>query len=246
MARIVAENLSVEFRIYGQSSRSLKKKILGQATGGIITHSHDAVSVKALDSLSFEFKDGDRIGLVGHNGSGKSTMLRVLAGIYLPTAGTVRVDGNVVPLLDMTSGMDYESTGLENIYLRGHLLGMKKKEIALIIDDISKFTGLGDFLRFPFKTYSAGMASRLSMAISTAVAQDILLIDENIAVGDQEFQARALERINDFKNKAKILIMANHNKAALTPYCNKIIEMKNGRFVESKTNIPNYSTKDAS
>src|SRR5690349_16906929 len=179
MPHISIENLMVEFAIFGASSRSLKNKILSSATGGrVMSNARDIVTVRAIDGLNLEIKDGDRIGLVGHNGSGKTTLLRVLAGIYKPSGGAITIEGSVGALLDPTAGMDMESTGIENIYLRGYMLGMSRREIASKLDEIADFTELGNFLALPLRTYSAGMFARLAFAISTAAQRDILLIDE--------------------------------------------------------------------
>ncbi len=230
MVQVSIKNISVEFKIYGQSSRSLKKKLLNQVTGGVIDYDKDAITVKAIDSFSLELKEGDRVGLTGHNGAGKSTLLRVIAGIYKPTSGTIIIRGTVGTLIDMTAGMDPEATGVENIYLRGYILGMSKKKIQSLIDEIRDFTGLGNFISLPVKTYSAGMTSRLSLAISTSISPDILVVDEAIGAGDGEFQERALARINEFKSKVKILIMAHHDENFLKPYCNRIIQLKSGKI----------------
>ena len=233
MAHIFIKNISVEFKIYGQNSRSLRKKFLNQVTGGVIDHNKDAITVKAIDSFSLELKEGDKVGLTGHNGAGKSTLLRVIAGIYKPTLGSVTIRGSVGTLIDMTAGMDSEATGVENIYLRGYILGMSKKKIQNLIDEVCDFTGLGNFINLPIKTYSAGMSSRLSLALSTPlISPDILVVDEGIGAGDEEFQERALTRINEFKSKVKILIMANHDENSLRPYCNKIIQIKSGKIIE--------------
>ena len=155
MARISIENLSVEFAIYGSRARSLKNAVIAQATGGrIMAGARDVVAVRALDGISLELKDGDRIGLVGHNGSGKTTLLRVPAGIYKPASGRITIEGRLGAILDPRAGMDPEATGIENIFLRGRLLGMRRAEIEAAIPDIADFTDLGDFLALPMKTYS--------------------------------------------------------------------------------------------
>ena len=169
MAHISIENLTVEFAIFGVSSRSLKNQILSHATGGrVMSGAHDVITVRAIDGLNLEINDGDRVGLVGHNGSGKTTLLRVLAGIYKPSGGAITIEGHVGALLDPTAGMDSESTGIENIYLRGYMMGMSRREIAAKLDDIAEFSELGDFLALPMRTYSAGMFARLAFAVSTA------------------------------------------------------------------------------
>lgn len=231
MVHISIKNISVEFKIYGQGSRSLKKKFLNQVTGGVIDHNKDVIRVKAIDSFSLELKEGNRVGLTGHNGAGKSTLLRVITGIYKPTSGSVTIRGSVGTLIDMTAGMDPEATGVENIYLRGYILGMSKKKIQRLVDEICDFTGLGNFINLPIKTYSAGMSSRLSFALSTSISPDILVIDEAIGAGDEEFKERAFTRINEFKRRVKILIMANHDENSLKPYCNRIIHIKSGKII---------------
>ena len=128
MAQISIQNLSVEFAIYGSRARSLKNAVIAQATGGrIMAGARDVVAVRALDGISLELKDGDRIGLVGHNGSGKTTLLRVLAGIYKPASGRITIEGRLGAILDPAAGMDPEATGIENIFLRGRLLGMRAR-----------------------------------------------------------------------------------------------------------------------
>jgi ABC-type polysaccharide/polyol phosphate transport system ATPase subunit len=232
VARISIKDLSVEFAIYGSSSRSLKNTIMAQATGGrIMSGARDVVAVRAIDGLSLELRDGDRVGLVGHNGSGKTTLLRVLAGIYKPARGTITIEGRVGTILDPTAGIDTEATGIENIYLRGHLLGMTRREIEASIDDISSFTDLGDFLTLPMKTYSAGMSARLAFGISTALQHEILLIDEGIGAGDDAFQEKAQKRIEGLFARTSIVLLASHSEELIKRYCNRKIRMDHGQLV---------------
>ena len=151
MPLICAEELVIDFPIYGSTTnRSFKKAIVSVATGGVLAKdSAEHVVVRALDHLNFEFHDGDRVGLIGHNGSGKSTLLRVIAGIYEPISGKISVKGTVASMLSITLGMDMEATGLENIYMRGYVMGIPAKKMALLVDDIEEFTGIGDFLHLP-------------------------------------------------------------------------------------------------
>jgi len=232
MAYISIENLTVEFKIYGMNSRSLKKRVLSQVTGGIIAAgADDAVTVKALDNISLEIKDGDRIGLIGHNGAGKTTLLRALSGLHKPTGGKIEIKGAIGTLIDPSAGMDMEATGIENIYLRSYILGMTKQQIDSTIEDISDFTELGNFLHLPTKTYSAGMFSRLSFAISTSISPDILLVDEGIGAGDAAFLEKANKRIKNLHNGAKILLLASHSIENIKTYCTKAIEFKRGKIV---------------
>ncbi len=231
MTSIQLKNVSVEFPIYNTPSRSLKNRVLNFATGGKIERKSDRlVIVSGLDDISLTFRDGERIGLIGNNGSGKTTLLRVLSGIYKPVAGKIIIDGSVGTLLDPSAGMDHEATGRENIYLRGHLLGMSNKEIDDSIDDIARFTDLGDFLELPMKTYSAAMSARLAFGISTAMKNDILLIDEGIGAGDATFQAKANARIQRLFEETSIVILASHSPDIIRTFCTKTIVMQQGKI----------------
>jgi ABC-2 type transport system ATP-binding protein/lipopolysaccharide transport system ATP-binding protein len=189
---------------------------------------HDVITVRAIDGLNLEINDGDRVGLVGHNGSGKTTLLRVLAGIYKPNGGAIAIEGQVGALLDSTAGMDPESTGIENIYLRGYMMGMGRREIASKLDDIAEFSELGDFLELPMRTYSTGMSARLAFAVSTAAHNDILLIDEGIGAGDAAFQKKAQQRIENLFDRTPIVILASHSETLISEFCNRRVEMEHG------------------
>lgn len=229
MPSISIQHLTVEFAIFGANARSLKNKILSQATGGrIMAGAHDIVTVRAIDHIDLEIKDGDRIGLIGHNGSGKTTLLRVLAGIYKPNAGSITIEGRVGALLESHAGIDPESSGIENIYLRGYMLGMTRREIDAKFDEIAAFTELGDFLELPMRTYSAGMFARLAFAVSTAANHDILLIDEGLNAGDAEFQKKVRERIEGLFGRTPIIILASHSEAMISDFCNRRVEMERG------------------
>ena len=229
MAHISIENLTVEFAIFGANARSLKNKILAQATGGrVMSGAHDVITVRAIDGLNLEINDGDRVGLVGHNGSGKTTLLRVLAGIYKPNGGAIAIEGQVGALLDSTAGMDPESTGIENIYLRGYMMGMGRREIASKLDDIAEFSELGDFLELPMRTYSTGMSARLAFAVSTAAHNDILLIDEGIGAGDAGFRKKAQQRIESLFDRTPIVILASHSESLISEFCSRRVLMQHG------------------
>ena len=235
MAYISINDMSVEFKLYGVNSRSLKNNILSRATGGFVAKgADDSISVKALNKISLKIKDGDRVGLVGHNGAGKSTLLRVLSGIYRPSSGTVSIFGSVGALLDPMAGMDGESTGMENIYLRGFMIGMSRQQIFDRIDDILAFTELGAFINLPVKTYSAGMFSRLAFAISTSFQPEILLIDEGIGAGDAAFQEKASIRVQSLVDKVHILMLASHNESLIQKMCTKKIEFFQGNITSIK------------
>jgi homopolymeric O-antigen transport system ATP-binding protein len=189
------------------------------------------IVVKALDGVSFEIVEGDRIGLLGHNGSGKTTLLRTLAGIYEPVGGTIQTSGRVFPLFDLQLGMDPDATGVENIWMRGKMLGLTTKEIEGALDDIADFTELGDYLYVPIRAYSTGMGLRLAFAISTAITPEILVLDEMIGAGDAAFIARADARLKTFLAKTGILVIASHSMAILRQWCNKGMLLEHGKLV---------------
>lgn len=233
MTIVKASNLVVEFPIYGMSSnRSLKKSLVNIATGGVLAKdAANRVLVRALDGLNFEFREGDRVGLIGHNGSGKSTLLQVLAGIYEPTSGSLEIHGRVTSMLGITLGMDSEVTGLENIYLRGRIMGLTRKQIEERLDDIAEFAGIGDYLQLPMRTYSSGMSMRLAFAIATSADADIVLMDEWLSVGDAEFVDKAKRRLTDMVNNARLVVIASHDPAMIKEQCRTILKLEHGKIV---------------
>lgn len=229
MASISLRNVSFSYPIL-DNVRLLKTAILRKtAVGGLLKLGRGRhLSVEVLKDLSLSFKDGDRIGLLGSNGCGKSTLLRLLAGIYLPDSGEVRVVGHSVPLFDMTSGMNLDATGIENIYLRGYMLGMDRATIERKKEGIIEFSELQNFIHLPVSTYSQGMFIRLAFSVSTAVAPEILLIDEGIGAGDAGFQEKASRRIRELMDTTRILVFASHSRNLLNLYCNKIVNLSDG------------------
>jgi len=234
MAHISVQDVSVDFPIYGAQSRSFKKALFRAATGGMIARDHDRIVVRALDGVSFELRDGDRIGLVGHNGSGKSTLLRVLSGAYEPVRGTVNVEGRIASMLNISLGMDNEATGYENIFLRGIVMGFRPREIEPLVDEIVAFSELGDYIHMPMRTYSSGMAMRLAFAVSTCVSAEILLMDEWLSVGDAEFSEKAKDRLNNVVGQAKILVLASHDESLIEANCNKIMRLSHGELTSTE------------
>ncbi|MEO8777884.1 MAG: ABC transporter ATP-binding protein [Rhodanobacter sp.] len=244
MALIEFENVSVDFPIYNASSRSLKKQLMRVATGGQLgSNEQGRVIVRALENLSFTLKDGDRVGLLGHNGAGKSTLLRLLSGVYEPTSGTARITGEVGSLLDISLGIDPEATGLENIYIRGGLLGLKRAYVTSQLEEIIEFSELGDFINMPVRTYSTGMHMRLAFAVSTVVRPTILLMDEWLSVGDQGFRQKAEARMADIVQSTSILVIASHSRELIMHTCNRVLWLKHGKvFMEGRPDmvIPEY------
>jgi lipopolysaccharide transport system ATP-binding protein len=233
MAHVLAKDVVVEFPIYGAKSRSLKTTLLHAATGGRLGRdAGDRVVVRALNSLSFEFSEGNRVGIVGHNGSGKSTLLRVLAGAYEPVSGSVKVVGRIASMLSISLGMDMEATGYENIYLRGAVMALNPQQIDSLVDEICDFSGLGEYIDMPMRTYSTGMAMRLAFAISTSVAADIILMDEWLSAGDASFSEKAQGRLARLLDQAKILVLATHDEGLIRSTCNKILQLDHGDLVK--------------
>jgi ABC-2 type transport system ATP-binding protein/lipopolysaccharide transport system ATP-binding protein len=189
------------------------------------------VVVQALNEIDLELTTGDRLALIGHNGAGKSTILRTMAGIYQPTHGRVTVEGKVAPLLDIWSGMDYNASGYENIELRGLCLGMSRREIRRKFDEIADFAELGQFLSLPIRTYSAGMITRLALSISTAIEADVLLIDESVGAGDAAFLEKAATRIQGAIERSGLLVFSCHADNLARAFCNKAVLLEHGRAV---------------
>jgi lipopolysaccharide transport system ATP-binding protein len=233
MARIVAKDAVVEFPVYTGMHRSLKSAVLHASTGGRLARdAADRVTVRALDGVSFDIRAGDRVGLVGHNGAGKSTMLRMLCGIYEPIAGSLTVEGRVATLLELQLGIDPDATGYENIMLRGVMAGLKLREIRARIDEIAEFTELGDYLGMPVRTYSSGMLLRLAFAVSTSVEADILLMDEWLSVGDADFSRRASQRLDKLVERTPILVLASHSPALIRRLCTRVFRLAHGKLTE--------------
>ena len=230
---VSARNLVIDFPIYGAKSRSFKSAVLHAATGGrIAANPGDKFVVRALDHLNFEWREGDRIGLVGHNGSGKTTLLRVVAGIYEPAGGSIEVHGRVASMLSITLGMDAEATGYENIFLRGTILGLRRKQILGLVDEVIEFSELGDYIYMPMRTYSSGMIMRLMFAISTSMQADIILMDEWLSVGDAEFAEKAHERLMRLIGKAKLLVIASHSQEVIRRTCTRVMRLEHGQIIE--------------
>lgn len=230
MAFIQLDNVFLDLPIFEVQGRSLKRQVMRLGRNNAIAEGNDGVIiVRALNDVTVRFESGDRIGLIGHNGAGKSTLLRTLAGIYSPTQGAISREGKIVPLLDISLGMDDNSTGLQNIRLRGLLLGMDDAEIRDKTAEIAEFCELGDYLDLPIRTYSSGMRVRLAFAVSTAVEAEILLLDEVMGVGDASFMHKAQQRLQDLHSRAEIVVLAMHSNAEIRRVCNKVLWMDNGQ-----------------
>ncbi len=184
--------------------------------------------VSVFSNLNLSVSSGARLGIVGPNGAGKTTLLRLIAGIVSPTAGHLRVEGKVMPLLNVRQGMERELTGIENIRLRGAYLGRKRAEVESRIPQIAEFAELGEFIDMPVNTYSAGMVARLGTAIATSFHSDILVIDESFGASDKAFAAKAAKHLRRYVDTANILVLASHNSKLIRQMCNQIYDLGTG------------------
>jgi ABC-2 type transport system ATP-binding protein len=242
--RLVFRDVTVDIPVFDVKSRSIKHRLIvkkvsnlisrtDQSVGGVMRDLGGVVSVRALDQVSFTAADGDRIAVLGHNGAGKTTLLRAAAGIFEPTSGEVIITGRVMPLFNMLEGMVPDATGVEMIYTRGTLLGMSQREIQENMDEIAEFCELGDYIDMPVRTYSTGMLMRLAFAITTAVASDVLIMDEIIGTGDAAFFDRAEKRMREFVERARVLLVATHSPDIAKKWCNKAMLFQHGRLIAS-------------
>jgi len=232
MSHLLLNNVSVDFPIYNTTGRSLKNQLMQAATGGRMgSNEKGRVVVRALQNICLDLKEGNRLGVVGHNGAGKSTLLRVISGVYEPTEGFMNIKGKITSMIDLSLGMDGEATGIENIFLRGALLGFNRKWLSSKISDIVDFAGLGDFIRMPLRTYSTGMQMRLAFSIATLVQPEILLMDEWLNVGDADFQEKAQHRLQEIVDKSSILVIATHSAELVAKVCNRTIRLERGNLI---------------
>jgi lipopolysaccharide transport system ATP-binding protein len=228
---ISLRSVDIEFTIYGVHARSMKNHVLRASTGGVISFPNDSkVIVSALNNISIDIKSGERVGLIGHNGAGKTTLLRVLAGVYDPVRGSMKRIGRTSSLFDLSYGFDPNSTGLENILIRGMYLGLDRATLLKLREGIADFSELGGYIHIPVNTYSAGMLMRLAFAISTSVSPDILLMDEWLAVGDANFQKKAEQRLLDLIGGTGILVIATHSLGIMERVCNRLIWLDSGNI----------------
>lgn len=231
MSRISLKHVSVDIPIFNSQGRSLKKTLMGVATGGRIGLTEEGKTVvRSLDDISFVISPHERIGLLGHNGAGKSTLLRVLGKVYVPTSGDVVIEGKIGSLIDISLGIDTEATGVENIYLRAALLGIPKNKVDAELDSLIEFTQLGEFINMPVRTYSTGMHMRLAFGVSTMISPDILLMDEWLSVGDQQFQSLAEQRLNKLIERSNILVIASHSRQLIEKCCTRVLWLEHGQL----------------
>ena len=233
MAQIILKNVIADFPVYG-TQPSLRNALFGRVVGGVLRRQSAAgkrVVVRALDNVSLTVNHGDQLGIIGHNGAGKSTMLRVFAGIYQPSAGAISIEGRVSPLFNTSPGLDLDDTGYENIVTCGLLLGMSRDEIERKLPEIEAFSELSDYLALPARTYSTGMLVRLGFAIATAIDPEILLLDEELGAGDARFAMRAAKRVEALIERSSIVVLASQSEDLIRRICNRAILLDHGRIV---------------
>ena len=182
----------------------------------------------ALNDLSFEVKRGETVGIIGTNGSGKSTILKIITGVLAATEGEVTVNGRISALLELGAGFNMEYTGIENIYLNGSMIGFTREEIEQRIPEILKFADIGDFVYQPVKTYSSGMFVRLAFAVAINIEPEILIVDEALSVGDVFFQSKCYHKFEEFKEKGKTILFVSHDLSSVSKYCDRVILLNNG------------------
>lgn len=216
------QNVNIEVPIFASDSFSLRKRFLrGNRTLAI---------KKILIDVNLHAERGDRVGIYGPNGSGKTSLLKCIAGAYFPTSGTVEVEGSVVSLIDINMGLDAEASGMDNIKLKLISMGLDHNNSKLV-NDIVDFSGLVDAIDYPIKNYSSGMGMRLAFSISTCVTPEILLLDEWLSVGDKDFSEKSSERMVKISESSSIMIIASHNMDLLEKQCNRVLIMDSGRII---------------
>jgi ABC-type polysaccharide/polyol phosphate transport system ATPase subunit len=228
MARIALRDVTIAFPIFSSHTRSIRTAVFSRLGGSLAAH-NDTVIVRALVNISLDLVDGDRLGLVGTNGAGKTTFLRVVSRVYPPLSGEAVIEGKVSSLTDIGLGMDPEATGWQNIVFRCVFLGLTFAEARALATSIGEFSELGAYLDLPVRTYSNGMFLRLAFAISTAVQPDIVVMDEMIGVGDENFIQKAQRRIDDLLKRTRILVLASHSQPIIRRFCNKVLWLEHGQ-----------------
>ncbi|MGN1140086.1 MAG: ABC transporter ATP-binding protein [Oliverpabstia sp.] len=186
----------------------------------------------ALKNISFQVQKGETVGIIGTNGSGKSTILKIITGVLNPTIGNVEVSGRISALLELGAGFNMEYTGIENVYLNGTMIGFTKEEIDAKLQDILDFADIGEFVNQPVKTYSSGMFVRLAFAVAINIDPEILIVDEALSVGDVFFQAKCYRKFEEFKEKGKTILLVSHDLSSISKYCDKVILLNKGTKVE--------------
>lgn len=212
------------YRLYDKPIDRLKESIS-------LTHKKYHKEFFALDKISFSVEKGSTVGIIGTNGSGKSTILKIITGVLNPTTGSVEVEGNISALLELGAGFNMDYTGIENIYMNGTMMGFSKEQMDKKLPEILEFADIGDFVYQPVKTYSSGMFVRLAFALAINVEPEILIVDEALSVGDVFFQAKCYRRMEEIRKTGTTILMVTHDMGSVIKYCDKVILLNKGEFL---------------
>lgn len=218
---IKVDRVSKVYRLYDKPSDRVKDAL------GLSRKKHYKEHY-ALSGVSFDIKKGESIGIIGTNGSGKSTILKIITGVLNPTGGEVTVNGRISALLELGAGFNMEYTGIENVYLNGTMCGFTKEEVDARLQDILDFADIGDFVNQPCKTYSSGMFVRLAFAVAINIDPEILIVDEALSVGDVFFQAKCYKKFEEFKEMGKTILFVSHDLSSISKYCDRVILLNKG------------------
>ena len=224
---ILVRGVSKRYRVYYEKSENIKYLIINLLKGKRDRYR----DVLALSDITLSVARGETVGIIGENGSGKSTLLKLLCRILVPDAGSVEVNGKVATLLELGSGFSMELSGRKNIFMNASILGLSRKEARARLDEMVAFSELGEFINAPIKSYSSGMLVRLGFAVAINVEADIFLIDEILAVGDERFQKKCLDRIRDMQRLGKTIALVSHNMDTIAEFCDRAILLSKGRVV---------------
>lgn len=220
---IKVEDLTKIYKLYDKPSDRLKES-LGLSKKKVLSRDH-----YALQHVSFDVIKGETIGIIGTNGSGKSTILKIITGVLNPSGGNLTVNGRISALLELGAGFNVEYTGIENIYLNGTMIGFTREEIEKKMDDILEFADIGEFIHQPVKTYSSGMFVRLAFAVAINIEPEILIVDEALSVGDVFFQTKCYRKFEDFKKMGKTILLVSHDLSSISKYCDRVILLNKGK-----------------
>lgn len=225
---IRVDNVSKLYKLYDKPSDRLKES-LGLTRKKLYKEHY------ALHNVSFDVKRGETVGIIGTNGSGKSTILKIITGVLNPSGGNVEIDGRISALLELGAGFNMEYTGIENIYLNGTMIGFSREEIDAKMQDILDFADIGDFIHQPVKTYSSGMFVRLAFAVAINIDPEILIVDEALSVGDVFFQAKCYKKFEDFKKMGKTILFVSHDLGSISKYCDRVVLLNRGKKLAEGT-----------
>lgn len=223
MPIVTVDHVSLKFKIEQNRANSLKEFCVRW-----LKHDLKSEDFWALSDVSFEVEKGDVIGIIGHNGAGKSTLLKVISGIMKPTEGSVEAHGNIVPMLELGSGFDFELSGRENIYLNGAILGYSEQFLGSKYQEIVDFSELGGFIEAPLRTYSSGMLARLAFSVACIVEPEILIVDEILSVGDADFQEKSRARMMELMTGGTTVFFVSHSLEQIREMCNKVLWLEHG------------------